>query len=199
MVDRPADNRSDSDRRPTRREVLGVLGAVTALGLAGCSGGGDGGGTDPPTTEPTPTETTDPTPEPTETPSRQETTTSDSGSEYAREEAGEVEGTPDGLDIVGWTSTVDDEDSTFSVEMVVRNAGGQATETVEYTYRVTPYDDGGSELAVTAQSLASETRTLEPGATTTVTSSVQVDDPTAVAGYEIVLTCEMLDAGVYCE
>ncbi|MFC7076862.1 hypothetical protein [Haloarcula halophila] len=210
MVERPADVHGKSDRLPTRREVLGMLGTVTGLGLAGCSGGGDGVQTESSTPEPTPTETTEASTEttevstetPTETteaPSREQTTTSGSGSEYTKEKIGEVEeNTTGGLEIAGWTSTVNSGDSTFSVEMILRNTGDQATEPAEYTYRITPYDDDGSELAVTARSLRSETLTLEPGETSSVTASIQVDDPRAVASYGIVLTCEMLDTGVYC-
>jgi hypothetical protein len=212
MVERPDDAHDGSDRPVPRRAVLGALGAVAGLGLAGCSSGGDGrtgptttGSTDagpPPETTPTTTGTAEPT---TATATATGTTTSRrSGDEYTKEAAGQaVESAVGGLAIRGWRSEIKSgatPQESLWILLTVENTGGESTELMEYSYEVTYYAEDGSVLEEgRAWQQQRSRRTVAPGETDVVQVALRnVEDPAAIAGYAVSLTCPATGSQPYC-
>jgi hypothetical protein len=190
------------NRRDLLRDGIVLLSAPTALAVAGCSGGGDDaqttdeGGSDE---DRTPTETATPTEEDTATETTTESPTEGSG-EADKEDIGELEADEvDGLEVVGWSSAVLEDESIFQVEVTLHNAGEKPTGITpgEYALVTSLYDDAGETLDEGRHNVV-EQRKLPAGETAWVKRNVEFDDPSRVASYGISLTCEM-SSGVYCE
>jgi hypothetical protein len=192
------------NRRDLLRKCGTGLAAPTAIALSGCSssdgggggggdgddsGGGDGGSGDTGGGDDTPTATP------------METTTSAGGGdgEYTREGMGElVTDEVDEIEVLGWTSEVVSDQSIFQVEVTVRNAGSQETRITPGAYAlvITYYDDSGSALSE-GRPNSVDSRNLPSGEVASVRRNVELDDPGAVASYDISLTCDT-SMGVYC-
>lgn len=106
----------------------------------------------------------------------------------------------DGIEFVGWRSEARDH-GIFAIDTVVNNGGDEAVDVENYTWDVLPYAEDGTEITVSAAGppLPEYDGFLEPGRTGTVYYELRVDDPAAVASYEIYLSCEGVSAdGEYC-
>ncbi|MFC7125512.1 hypothetical protein ACFQJ7_05585 [Halovenus rubra] len=103
------------------------------------------------------------------------------------------------LEIVAWESEVTDIE--FNVRVAIRNNGDQQADAREYTYQIVPYDESGTALETTGDSVAYPTTTeIGPDEVSSVEATPAMDaDPEEVASYEILLHCDGPFAeGVYC-
>lgn len=94
-----------------------------------------------------------------------------------------------------------DPETDYSVLLTVDNTGDQATDLSEYTYEIHLYDDAGNDITPAKRA----TRNWDepgPGASGEITVQGLFGDsdhsPDDVARYEITLTCDGFDEGVYC-
>lgn len=190
----PHDDRSTTDDsaadHPRRRVLLGA-GTALSVAIAGCSGDGDSdsdsNGDDAGGDTATPDSATG---TPTSTPEGP-----------TKEPAGSV-GTNaiDELDLVGWQSEPGEFD--WRVEITVENTGSEATNLELYTWGIRLYDESDEELSggVTPTPVADDDE-VPAGETGTLSLEQRPDEPSAVASYELFLTCEGTGAyseGVYC-
>jgi hypothetical protein len=181
--------------------MLACLGTGLAVGVAGCSGGGE--------------ETADPDGGDGSTP----TGAGDGGdpaTDAPDEDVGDPTATPTDADAtpvsgVEGTSTVDglevtdvervDGDDYFTAYVTVRNAGERSTDPYAYGYDVALYDAEGVDIAAGATSKRLNEEEIAPGAQAiaTVTASVDgsVDD---VAAARVTVNCrpDTGDGGAYC-
>jgi hypothetical protein len=190
------------DRRDLLRRTGAALTTAAGIGIAGCSGGGDGGsdgesdggdggsggdGSDGGGSG-TPAGTVD-------------VDLSDDGL-YS---LGEYTSSVEGIQVVGLSSGSQSFESgvVMTIDVEVRNAGGQPTEIAAYTYNVVLYDESGSQLKDSnpATGTSGAQDSIEPGASANVTLSVQLRDisPDDVASYDLTVDCSGSFAdGEYC-
>jgi hypothetical protein len=160
---------SGSDHAASRRRVLAASGAVATAGLAGCSGFLGGDGG------------------------------SGGNEQFTQEDMGSVAtNSVDGIEIVGWTSETLEE--SFQVTVTVRNTGDQTTGLIDYGYSLTLYDESGSKLpprGLLARSTAGDVGSGETGDLRLDITGME--NPDAVAEYEISVECDGFSDGVYCQ
>jgi hypothetical protein len=154
----------------SRRRLLGAVGAGAAAGLAGCSGilGGGGGGDDGSSGD------------------------SDGGSGGGGSD--NVQNEVDGIEITGTSGQATQD--TYAITVNLENTGDGQPSVLDFDYRVTLYDDSGSEIP-TQGSVAINQDGFFNGDTGTVEIQPRIEaDPSTVASYELRVLC---DEGPYCQ
>ena len=163
-------------RRTVLKQCTAGLAAVSAVGLAGCTGSDDSGDSDE---------------QPSDTPP---------ADEQAGPSGSVGQNTVDGLEIVAVESTPTDEQ--FTAAVTVRNTGEQTTDIFDYEYTITLYDERGADITGQGSGSSSTTDTeVAPGEQATLNVFQAVDgDQSAIAAFEVTVSCEgMFVEGVYCE
>lgn len=163
----------------SRRTVLGSLVTAVSVGVAGCSGGGDGGdgGNDE---------------------SGGTTSGGDSNDGGGESSMESVTNELDGFRVVDHSGEVDGEN--YAVTADVKNVGDQTASIIEHGFELVLYDSSGNDITGSGNSVAAINQgEWTAGKTIEIQMSVGIDgEPSDVASYEIVITCDSFDDGVYC-
>lgn len=163
---------------PTKRQFLQSAVVAVIVPLAGCSLIGGGNDSEPDASG----------------------QNGGASSPHPREEMGSVrKDSVDGLDIVGWRSTIEQEESEIVVTITVQNTGEATADTSSYGYFLYLYQDDGEEFPREGTSVLSGRDTdVSPGGTAELRLVRSVENPDAIGSYGVALYCTQDGDGIYC-
>lgn len=176
--------------------MLGYLGTGLAVGLAGCSGGGDettdDGDGDAPEDDSNGTTNGPPSDDQSETPP------SDSTEQSGGEITASGESAVEGLEIVEMERQGGNSNKVLMIT-TVRNTGREDTDLSNYNFEMSLYESGGERIEGASGYAKGEAIPAGESGTINVSHSVE-GDVSAVARAEISINCKgALTDGVYCE
>jgi hypothetical protein len=103
-----------------------------------------------------------------------------------------------GFEVVEHSASYDGEE--FNATLRLRNTGQENPDLLEHEYKFVLYDDSGTKLGEVSgwQSTSGDPAPGEEAVLEFIPSGFTDVDYSAVASYEVVLTCGSFDEGVYC-
>lgn len=109
-----------------------------------------------------------------------------------REEIGSVARNEiDELSIIGYYSVVQDDE--FAVFVAVHNEGNRRASIADYAWDISVFDENDHEIETRGTRTFSYNGNMDPGERRRIKIVPLVDDPSAIARYEIALSCDERD------